>query len=410
MSMPVGAAFDPSVQTVADEPPVEPAAEPVAEPITGLLRRLGEYETLLGISHALSSTLDLARVLDLALVQAEAICSAETSSIWELDEVRNELFFRVVRGSAARKIRDLRVAVGEGIAGSVAASGRAEVVNDVFADPRWKGDANDSFHTRAILAVPLRAHGRVVGVLQLLNPLDGPRFSEEDLRRMEQFAGVLAPAIENARLYALQRRQFLDTVTAIAEAIEKRDPYTGGHVRRVVAYSVLLGTEMGLDPAELEEIYLAATLHDVGKIATPDAVLRKPAPLDDQEAAVMRRHAADGADIVGRIRELRLVLPGVRHHHERLDGLGYPDGLAGDEIARVARIIAVADTFDAITTSRPYREAHDSTRAAAELEAGAGTQFCPQVVAAFLALYHRDEFHLDRALDLVALKFPDHAE
>lgn len=386
------------------------AGAPELEAGIDLLRKLEEYETLLGISHALSSTLDLSRVLDLALVQAEAICSAETSSIWELDEARGELFFRVVRGAAARKIRDLRVPVGEGIAGSVAATGRAEVVNDVFGDPRWKGDPNDSFHARAILAVPLKAHSRVVGVLQLLNPLEGPSFSDEDLRRMEQFAGVLAPAIENARLYAVQRRQFLDTVTAIAEAIEKRDPYTGGHVRRVVAYSVLLGTEMGLDPAELEELYLAATLHDVGKIATPDAVLRKPAPLDEQEAEVMRRHAADGADIVGRIRELRPVLPGVRHHHERLDGQGYPDGLAGDEIARVAKIIAVADTFDAITTSRPYRKALDPARAAAEIRAGAGSQFCPHVVAAFLSLYARDAFHLDRALALVEQKFPDHRE
>ena len=386
------------------------AEAPELEAGIDLLRKLEEYETLLGISHALSSTLDLSRVLDLALVQAEAICSAETSSIWELDEARGELFFRVVRGVAARKIRDLRVPVGEGIAGSVAATGRAEVVNDVFGDPRWKGDPNDSFHARAILAVPLKAHSRVVGVLQLLNPLEGPSFSDEDLRRMEQFAGVLAPAIENARLYAVQRRQFLDTVTAIAEAIEKRDPYTGGHVRRVVAYSVLLGTEMGLDPAELEELYLAATLHDVGKIATPDAVLRKPAPLDEHEAEVMRRHAADGADIVGRIRELRPVLPGVRHHHERLDGQGYPDGLAGDEIARVAKIIAVADTFDAITTSRPYRKALDPARAAAEIRAGAGSQFCPHVVAAFLSLYARDAFHLDRALALVEQKFPDHRE
>ena len=386
------------------------AGAPELEAGIDLLRKLEEYETLLGISHALSSTLDLSRVLDLALVQAEAICSAETSSIWELDEARGELFFRVVRGVAARKIRDLRVPVGEGIAGSVAATGRAEVVNDVFGDPRWKGDPNDSFHARAILAVPLKAHSRVVGVLQLLNPLEGPSFSDEDLRRMEQFAGVLAPAIENARLYAVQRRQFLDTVTAIAEAIEKRDPYTGGHVRRVVAYSVLLGTEMGLDPAELEELYLAATLHDVGKIATPDAVLRKPAPLDEHEAEVMRRHAADGADIVGRIRELRPVLPGVRHHHERLDGQGYPDGLAGDEIARVAKIIAVADTFDAITTSRPYRKALDPARAAAEIRAGAGSQFCPHVVAAFLSLYARDAFHLDRALALVEQKFPDHRE
>ncbi|HXU46663.1 MAG TPA: HD domain-containing phosphohydrolase [Thermoanaerobaculia bacterium] len=375
-----------------------------------LLRRLAEYESLLEISSALSSTLDLARVLDLALVQAEAICRAETSSIWELDEERGDLFFRVVRGRAAKQIRDLRVPLGRGIVGSVAASGQAEMVNDVAADPRWRGDKTGAFRTRAILAVPLLAHGKVVGVLQMLNPLEGPRFLPEDLRRMQLFAGVLAPAIENARLYAIQRRQFENTVTVIADAIEKRDPYTGGHVRRVVAYCLLLGTEMGLSQDELGELRIAATLHDFGKIATPDAVLRKPAPLDAEEAEVMRRHPADGAEIFGRIRELKKVLPGVRHHHERHDGSGYPDGLAGEEIALVARIIAVADTFDAMTTSRPYRLALDPARAASEIEAGAGSQFCPTVVAAFLALYGRGEFHLKRALEVAGAMFPATAD
>ncbi len=367
-----------------------------------LERRLFEVESMLAVGQELASTLDLAQVLELALAKAEEVCRAETSSIWEVDEARGELFFRVVRGRVARQIRDLRVRLGEGIVGAVAASGHPEVVHDVVSDPRWKGDPTSAFRTRAILAVPLAARGRTIGVLQLLNPVDGPTFSADDLRRLKLFAAVLSPALDNARLYEGQRRQFVDTVTAIAEAVEKRDPYTGGHVRRVVAYSLLLGRELGLDARDLQELRLAATLHDVGKIATPDAVLQKPAPLDAGEAEVMRRHATDGAEIVARIRDLRFVLPGVRHHHERFDGLGYPDSLAGEEIALAARIIAVADTYDAMTTHRPYRQGLEAERAALEIRNGAGTQFCPRVAGAFTALYERGEFELEEGLALWA--------
>ncbi len=295
-----------------------------------LLRRLAEYETLMETGVELASTLDLQRVLDIALRKAEEVCQAETSSIWELDEDRRELFFRIVRGRAAQDIRNLRVPVGEGIVGSVALSGQAERINDVAVDDRWRGDSGPNFATRAILALPLVARGRVIGVLQLLNPVGREGFSEDDQRRMQLFTGPLANALENARLYAAQKRQFVDIVTALAEAIEKRDPYTGGHVRRVVGYSLLLAEDMGLPREELERVRLSATLHDVGKIAVPDVVLNKPAPLDAGEQKVMRRHTVDGAEIVAPLRELRGVLLGVRSHHERLDGKGYPDGLAGD--------------------------------------------------------------------------------
>ena len=237
-----------------------PLAGPAFEPD----RRLAEYETLLDIGVKLSSTLDLTTVLELALENAEEVCRAETSSIWELDEERKELFFRVVRGSAAGAIRDLRVPLGAGIVGSVAQVGEAEVVNDVIADPRWQGDSSGEFKTRSILAVPLRAQGKVIGVVQLLNPVGRDRFTGGDLWRMRQFAAILAPTLQNARLWAAQRRQFFHMVTALAEALEKRDPYTGGHVRRVVAYTVLLGREMGLSREELRDLRLAATLHDVG--------------------------------------------------------------------------------------------------------------------------------------------------
>ena len=357
-----------------------------------LERRLAEQERLLEVGLALAETLDLRQVVALALEQAERICAAETSSIWELDEASGELFFRVVRGRAAAEIGGLRIPLGEGIVGSVAASGRGELIHDVAADPRWRGDASDRFGTRAILAVPLVSRGRVIGVLQLLNPVGRERFSEDDLRRMRLFAGPLAHALENARLYAERQRTFVDTVTALAEAVEKRDPYTGGHLQRVVAYSLLLGNQLDLGVEELENLRLGATLHDIGKIGVPDGVLLKAGPLDDAEAAVMRRHPADGAAIVARIESLRALVPIVRNHHERVDGRGYPDRLAGDAIPLPARVVAVADTFDAMTTSRPYREAMSREVAAAEIRRVAGLHLCERVVGAFDLLFRRGDF------------------
>ena len=365
-------------------------------------QRVAEYETLLEIGLELAGTLDVHKVLSTALEKAEELCHAESSSIWELDDEREELFFRVVRGEGALAIEMLRVPLGQGIVGSVALSGEAEIVQDVGRDPRWTGEPQEGFQTRSILTVPLVARGKVVGVLQLLNPTDRAGFEPDDLRRMQLFAGPLAHALANAKLYAQQKEIFVDTVTALSEAIEKRDPYTGGHVRRVVIYSLLLGHELGLAREDLETIRLAATLHDVGKIAVPDQVLRKPGRLEGEEFDVMQRHAEDGAEIVARIRSLRHLLPGVRSHHERIDGKGYPDGLAGEELGRLPRIIGVADTYDAMTTDRPYRKALSVEAAASEIEAHSGTQFCPEVAAAFRRLYERGEFSLEYGERLLA--------
>lgn len=360
-----------------------------------LEERLTEYETLLEIGVELAASLDLDRVLELALDRAEHLCRAETSSVWELDAEKGELFFRIVRGAAAGDIEHLRVPLGQGIVGSVAESRRGEIVHDVSRDSRWRGDLANSFRTRGILAVPLEAGGRTVGVLQLLNPIGKERFDEGDLERMRLFAAPLGQAIDNARLYSALKQQYLTTVTVLAEAVEKRDPYTGGHVRRVVYYSLLLGHEMGLEEAELERLRITATLHDVGKIAVPDQVLRKPAPLDQDELRVMQRHAEDGAEILSGVANLEHVLPGVRHHHERLDGAGYPDGLCDEQIPLAARIIAVADTYDAMTTSRPYRKALRADVAESEIRRGAGTQFCPRVVEAFDRLVERNRFRVE---------------
>jgi HD-GYP domain-containing protein (c-di-GMP phosphodiesterase class II) len=369
---------------------------------THLEQRLAEYETLLEIGVELASTLDLERVLELALRKAEEVCRAETGSIWELDAGSQELFFRVVRGRAAPAIprparaggrRDRRQRRGA----RPARSGERRRGGPALAR-RHRSRVPDT----AILTVPLIAHGSVVGVLQLLNPVGKEGFSPDDEQRMKLFAGPLAHAIDNARLYAAQKRLFVETVTALAEAIEKRDPYTGGHVHRVVCYSLLLGAQLGLDREELARLRLSATLHDVGKIAVPDRVLNKPAPLDRDEFEIMKRHTLDGAEIVSTIQSLHDVLPGVRSHHERLDGRGYPDGLFDADIPELARIIAVADTFDAMTTSRPYRAGMSPEVAAAELARGAGTQHCPRVVGAFEALFGTGGFNLEAGRRLLA--------
>lgn len=361
--------------------------------LSDLVRRLGEYETLFEIGGRLAGTLDVQTVLERGLENAETVCRAETSSIWELDEDRQELFFRVVRGRAAGAIRNLRVPVGQGLVGSVARSGVPEVVNDVASDPRWRGDGG-LFQTRALMTLPLVAEGRVIGVMQLLNPVGRDRFTEGDLRRMSLYAGILAQPLQNARLHMAQQRQFFSMVTALAETLDRRDPYTGGHVRRVVAYSLLLGAEMKLGREELRNLWLASTLHDIGKIATPDRILGKPSPLDREEIEIMKRHPIDGAAIVSHLSNPS-VLQGVRNHHERVDGKGYPDGLSGDQLPPVARIIAVADTYDAMTTSRPYRAGLAPERAVQEIVSSAGTQLCPNVVEAFRALYESGRFTVE---------------
>lgn len=214
-------------------------------------------------------------------------------------------------------------------------------------------------------------------------------FDEGDNELLSALANQVAVAIENAILYEDLKETFFDTAAALAETIEKRDPYTGGHTRRVMVYSVALAEELGLGRAEIEQIKLAAILHDVGKVAIADEVLRKPGALTDQELETMRSHSSASAEIVARVSRLADLIPAVRGHHERVDGGGYPDGLSGDRIPLSARIIAVADSFDAMTSDRPYRKGMPVTVAIEELQANSGTQFDAHVVSAFLTLLAR---------------------
>jgi putative nucleotidyltransferase with HDIG domain len=185
------------------------------------------------------------------------------------------------------------------------------------------------------------------------------------------------------------RQLFMDSIEMIAAAVDAKDPYTKGHSGRVAQYAVILSRELGLEEAELEKIRVAATLHDVGKIGVDDRVLKKPGVLTNEEFELMKRHTVMGFEIVRQVKQLAEMLPGIRWHHEALNGEGYPDGIKGDEIPLMVRIIAVADTFDAITTDRPYQAGRDFPSALAILRKHAGTKYDPITVDALCAAYEK---------------------
>ena len=194
---------------------------------------------------------------------------------------------------------------------------------------------------------------------------------------------------ENARLYAALEQGYLETIRALASAIDAKDPYTRGHSERVAKLAVEIGRELGLDDATLRVLEFGGILHDVGKIGIPEQVLGKPARLTPEEFLLVRAHAAIGAEIVEGVEFLKSAEPAIRHHHERWDGGGYPDGLRGDKIPLIARIVNAADTWDACTSERPYHKAASPREAVGILANGRGAQFDPDVHDATLRVLGR---------------------
>ena len=207
--------------------------------------------------------------------------------------------------------------------------------------------------------------------------------SDKELQ-LERYAADLRETFKQERARAQElRRSYMATVRALSNAVEARDAYTGKHAERVSAYGMEIVQAYGLTLTDFPEIEFGFLLHDIGKVAIPDAILYKPAPLTDEERALMRRHPAIGAQIVGGIEFLAEAAQVVRWHHERWDGSGYPDGLRGDEIPLGARLFAVADVLDALITDRPYRAAMPLGAARELIVRESGRQFDPDVIEAF---------------------------
>jgi putative nucleotidyltransferase with HDIG domain len=234
------------------------------------------------------------------------------------------------------------------------------------------------------LSLPIRAAGTVWGVMNL-EQRERHAFADQDLLLAHIVAGLVGSAIYRCQLVDELEGAFLTTLGVLADAVELQDAYTADHANEVADLAMRVGRRMGVAGPELERLRYGALLHDVGKIGVPGELLRKPGALSAEERELMDAHTAIGARMLERIPFLAPVAPLVRSAHERFDGSGYPDGLAGEQIPRGAMIIATCDAYHAMTSDRSYRRAMDRDAGIAELRGGAGTQFDPEVVAALIS-------------------------
>ncbi|RMH55685.1 MAG: HD domain-containing protein [Candidatus Hydrogenedentota bacterium] len=344
-----------------------------------LENRLNEVSTLLEVSNVLGTSTDLDETLGLIVEKACGVMRADKGSLLMLDG--DVLTARCTRGIPAGKIIQFRI--GEGIAGMVAKTGHSRIVENIREEDAFvvrRGE--DVGRDETLLAVPLKIKERIIGVLNVERDVKFGVFTREDESLLKGLAGSAAQAIEKAKHFEELRELNRQTLEAFAQAVDTKDAYTHGHSRRVSRLSMALARKLRLSPKEVEVIERAALLHDIGKIGITNAILFKPGKLTPEEYETMKGHVIFGENILKPIRMLREEAVLVRHHHERWDGKGYPDGLKGEEIPIGSAIIAVADAYDTMTSDRPYRKSIGRKGAMAELKKCSGTQFHPLVVGA----------------------------
>ena len=321
-------------------------------------------------------------LLGIIAEEVRNILSADRCSVFLVDAYKGELWTKIALGMEEKV---LRIPVGQGIAGFVARTGSAVNIRDAYKDTRFAQDLDriTGYQTRTVLAVPLRGRdGKALGVFEVLNKSKGA-FTEEDEGLLRILATMAATFIENATLYDDLRRSHLETIYRMALVAEYRDQEdTGRHLRRMSRFSGILAQGMGLSFHEAEEIRYAAPLHDIGKVAIPDSILRKPAKLTPEEFDEMKKHTIYGAKMLANAesRLLRLAAKVAIGHHEWWDGTGYPYQLKGEAIPLEARIVTVADVFDALSSKRVYKGEWTVTDALKYIQERAGKQFDPKVV------------------------------
>jgi len=356
----------------------------------GLLCRVGSK---------VNTSAELARLLNKILKMIHKTLRVSASSVLMIDKDRSQLYFKSAVGQAQRELKTIRLSADSGIAGWVAKNAKPVVSNDVANDPRFnkKIDKLTGFVTKSIAAVPIVTEGEIIGVIEALNKIDGFGFNKEDLEALMSIASMSAVAIDNSRTKQEILDAYKSTAVSLATAIDAKDPYTQGHSRRVMEYTMLAASCLPFSSTDLTAIEFASLLHDIGKIGIDIRILRKSEKLTPIDWVQMNRHPSIAANIIGAAPYMQKVRDLVLHHHERYDGTGYPDRLKGDEIPKGARLIAVADAFDTMTTRRSYRARISADSALNELNKHAGTQFCPLAVKAFTSTFleHRENLAYD---------------
>ncbi len=351
--------------------------------------QLREAQRLYEISEAMSSTLSLDRVLEIITQTAKRESEADVVGLVLWDEEGRKWRTKICETDIKDISSDeLDAYLDLETLGSAHASGTAILFPPAGTEPYVRGNLNAGTRLHSLVSVPLAIRGKVTGMLNVLSFSQRRLLLEGDRRTLYILASRAANAVENARLHEELKSVFLQTIEGFAYAIDAKDPYTHGHSRRVTHYCELIARGMRLEEGDVERIRHAAILHDIGKIGLRLESLNKPRPLSPEERQLFQTHPQKGCKILAPIQFFEELTPIIYHHHEHYNGLGYPAGKAGEQIPLGARILAVADAYDAMTSDRPYRKAMSLEEAVRELRTHAGTQFDPRVVAAFISVLH----------------------
>lgn len=369
-------------------------------------KRKERLEDLVDIGIALSSEQKMEHLLELIVTEARKFTGADAGSLYikEGDKIRfsvsqNETLEKKIghKASKAAFVPFLMPISNQSIAGYVANTGNILNIKDVYhlsKDVVYKfngsWDTKTGYRCKSMLVVPMKdRNGKVVGVLQLINALDkngrAKSFRKGDVKLILALASQAAVAVKNAKLTDTIRQQSADTIFRLSTVAEFRDIETGHHIKRISLYSAILAQHFGFDDGKIETIKLASAMHDVGKIGIPDSILLKPGRLTPEERKIMETHTQIGARILsGSDSELLKISETVAlTHHERFDGLGYPNRLKKEEIPIEGRIVALSDVFDALSNRRVYKPAFSMDKVIEIINQERGKHFDPGIVDAF---------------------------
>jgi PAS domain S-box-containing protein len=351
-----------------------------------LSKTIKDLTLLYSIGNELISIMNPEAVFKRIIYHLKHTFGYERVAILLFDESTNELIIRAAEKPYPAAVRRLRIKPGVGITGNVALTGKPYLSNDVRREKRY---LIFDRRTRSEVCVPLKIYDIATGVINI-ESYKPNMFDENDIKLLTIISQVAAIAIENSRLYASLENSYLETIKALVSAVEAKDPYTKGHSQRVRRYAIQIARHLDLTVSEQKELNYAGYLHDIGKIGISDFLLTKPTSLTTHEYELMKEHPNIGYNMIRDIRHLTKASYIIRSEHEKFDGTGYPNGLRKHEIPIGARIIAVADAYDAMTTYRPYRKALSKKEAIKRLKENAGSQFDPRIVSAFLKAIRRD--------------------
>lgn len=335
------------------------------------------------ISRSISSTLELDNILKIILDFSVKISGANRGSVMLLDEKKNVFFIKAAYNLSEKIIRKVTFAKDENTIGWVVKNKKHLYIKDLEKDKRFSKKEEIDYKLKQLLMVPIIIEGEVKGVINLES---NTSFTTDIINLLKSFSEQAAVAINNARLYRKIQDSYFEIVKALAQAIEAKDPYTHGHSERVMEYAVQIAQKLGLPEEEIETLRYAGILHDIGKIGVRGIVLNNPNGLTGEEYDEIKKHPLVGEGIIKPIELLQPIRPLIRHHHEWYNGKGYPDGLSGENIPLGARILVVADAYDAMKFDRPYRKALTEETIIQELKRGSGIQFEPKIVEIFLEI------------------------